>query len=65
MPQPVPAHIPTAAETDCHLATNISRDGTCTVIDKTSGQKVQIRLGVLAVGGSNQLTLVAVGPGSG
>jgi len=63
MPPPVPNHVPTAAEVDCHLITAVNQDGTCTVIDKSSGQKVTIRLGVLSV--ANQLTIVAVGPGSG
>jgi hypothetical protein len=63
MPPPVPSHIPTAAETDCHLVLSVGQDGTLTVLDKNTGLKTICRLGVLAV--SNQLTLVAVGPGSG
>jgi hypothetical protein len=62
MPPPVPAHIPTAAEADCHLVLDIKDDGTCIVLDRNTGQKTICRLGVLSVAG--QLTLVAVGPGS-
>ena len=60
MPPPIVTHIPTAAETDCHLIERIDADG---VLDKNTGQKTIIRLGVLSV--ANQLTIVAVGPGSG
>jgi hypothetical protein len=63
MPPPVPTHIPTASETDCHLIEKIAQDGTCVVLDKNTGQRVIVRLGVLSV--ANQLTLVAVEPGSG
>jgi hypothetical protein len=63
MPQPIPFHIPTAAETDCHLVVDISKDGMLTVVDKNTQQKTMCRVGVLSV--ANQLTLVAVGPGSG
>jgi hypothetical protein len=62
MPQPVPAHIPTAAEVDCHLVEKINADGTCIVLDRNTGQLTTCRLGILLV--ANQLTLVAVGPGS-
>jgi hypothetical protein len=40
----------------------VSADGTVTVKDATTGQSATMRLAVLSV--SNQLTLVAVGPGS-
>ena len=62
MTPPAIVHIPTAAETDCHLVLDIKNDGTCTVLDRNTGMKTTCRLGVLAV--ANQLTLVAVGPGS-
>jgi hypothetical protein len=59
----LPAHVPTNAEAFSHLVTNVAQDGTITVTDAATGGKVTMRLGVLSVGG--QLTLVAVGPGSG
>jgi hypothetical protein len=59
----LPTHIPTNAEASSHLVTNLSMDGTVTVKDATTNQSVTMRLAVVSVGG--QLTLVAVGPGSG
>ena len=61
MPPPVPAHIPTAEEVDCHLIEKIAADGTSVVLDRNTGQYTTCRLGILEVG--NQLTIVAVGPG--
>jgi hypothetical protein len=58
----LPVHIPTNAEASSHLVTNVSQDGTITVVDATTGGRLTMRLGVINVGG--QLTLVAVGPGS-
>jgi hypothetical protein len=58
-----PHRVGTGGETDCHLVEKVNADGSCVVLDKNSGQRVIVRLGVLAV--SNQQTLVAVGPGSG
>jgi hypothetical protein len=63
MPPPIATHIPTAAEVDCHLVERINTDGTIEVCDRSTGKLTFARLGVLSV--SNQLTLVAVGPGSG
>lgn len=59
----LPTHIPTNTEASSHLLTNISQDGSIQVKDATTGQAVTMRLGVINVSG--QLTLVAVGPGSG
>jgi hypothetical protein len=36
VPPPIPAHIPTAAETDCHPVEKINADGTCVVLDKNT-----------------------------
>jgi hypothetical protein len=58
----LPVHLPRNAEASSHLVTNVSADGTVTVKDATTGQSATMRLAVLSV--SNQLTLVAVGPGS-
>jgi hypothetical protein len=58
----LPVHVPTNAEASSHLVTNLSNDGTITVIDATTGGRVTMRLAVISVSG--QLTLVAVGPGS-
>jgi hypothetical protein len=63
MAAPVPDHIPTAEEVGCHLIEKIAQDGTCIVRDANSGQLTTCRLGILEV--TNQLTVVAVGPGSG
>jgi hypothetical protein len=63
MPPPIVTHIPTASEVDCHLVERINADGSCIVLDKNTNQRTVCRLGVLVVAG--QLTLVAVGPGSG
>jgi hypothetical protein len=63
MPQPALAHIPTAAGADCHLVQRVNADGSCVVRDKNTVQRIMIRLGALSV--ASQLTIVAVGPGSG
>jgi hypothetical protein len=59
----LPTHVPTNAEVSSHIVTSLSNDGSITVKDATTGQPVPMRLAVINVGG--QLTLVAVGPGSG
>jgi hypothetical protein len=58
----LPTHIPTNAETNSHLVTNVAQDGTITVKDATTNQSETMRLAVISISG--QLTLVAVGPGS-
>jgi hypothetical protein len=60
---PLPEHTPTSAEVDAHLVEKIAQDGTLVVHDAVSGQLTTMKIAVLDVGG--QLTIVAVGPGSG
>jgi hypothetical protein len=60
---PLPPHIPTSNELDAYLIEKIAADGTCVVFNEATGQRTMCRLGILSV--SNQLTIVAVGPGSG
>jgi hypothetical protein len=45
------------------LIEKIAADSTCVVFNEATGQRTMCRLGILSV--SNQLTIVAVGPGSG
>lgn len=61
---PLPVHVPTVPdESNAHVIERLNNDGSFTVQDATTGQLTTMRLGVLDVAG--QLTLVAVGPGSG
>jgi hypothetical protein len=59
---PIPPHIPTTDEIEAYLIEKIAGDGTCVVFNGSTGQGTVCRLGILSV--SNQLTVVAVGPGS-
>jgi hypothetical protein len=59
----LPAHIPTNAEASAHLVLDVSKDGTITLRDAATNQLTTMRLAVISVSG--QLTIVAVGPGSG
>jgi hypothetical protein len=61
-PPPIPPHIPTAEEIDAYVIEKIAQDGTCVVYNQDTNERTMCRLGILLV--SNQLTLVAVGPGS-
>jgi hypothetical protein len=61
--EPLPDHTPTADEIGAHLIEKLNADGTFMVKDATTQQLTTMRLGVLELSG--ELTLVAVGPGSG
>ena len=47
MATPLPIHIPTAAEVDCHDVDKINADGTCIVRDRATGQLTTVRLAIL------------------
>jgi hypothetical protein len=61
--EPLPDHTPTADEIGAHIVERLNNDGTFQVRDATTGQVTTMRLGVMEFSG--ELTLVAVGPGSG